>query len=138
VVLNERGETVAFIIGMPDISQGIRKSRGYLFPIGFIHLLLAGRRTRQLNLLLGAIHPDYQNRGLDTIMGSAMLESARQQKMEHIDSHLEMESNDKVRAEMEYMGGKVYKRYRVFGKSLSKPGGKQQAVKKEKLLAPCE
>jgi ribosomal protein S18 acetylase RimI-like enzyme len=138
VVLNERGETAAFIIGMPDISQGIRKSRGYLFPIGFIHLLLAGRRTRQLNLLLGAIHPDYQNRGLDTIMGSAMLESARQQKMEFIDSHLEMESNAKVRAEMEYMGGKVYKRYRVFGKPLSKPGTKEQAIRREKLLAPCE
>jgi ribosomal protein S18 acetylase RimI-like enzyme len=138
VILNERGETVSFIIGMPDISQGIRKSRGYLFPIGFIHLLLAGRRTRQLNLLLGAIHPDYQNRGLDTIMGSAMLESARQQKMQYIDSHLEMESNIKVRAEMEYMGGKVYKRYRIFGKSLPKQSSKQQAIEKEKLLTPCE
>jgi ribosomal protein S18 acetylase RimI-like enzyme len=145
VILNERGETVAFIIAMPDISKGFQKSRGYLFPIGFLHLLLAGRRTRQLNLLLGAIHPDYQNRGLDTIMGSAMLDSARNQKMEYIDSHLEMESNTKVRAEMEYMGGEVYKRYRVFGKALpglsKKEAGESdlQKVKRKKLLLnPCE
>jgi len=29
-----------------------------------------------------------------------------------------MESNKRVRAEMEYMKGEVYKTYRVFGKSL--------------------
>jgi hypothetical protein len=145
VVINEQGETVAFIIAMPDISRGFQKSRGYLFPIGFIHLLTASRRTRQLNLLLGAIHPDYQNRGLDTIMGSAMLESARKQKMEFIDSHLEMESNTKVRAEMEYMGGQVYKRYRVFGKPLSRLTKKEAEERKLQkaemdalLLTPCE
>jgi hypothetical protein len=35
-----------------------------------------------------------------------------------IDSHLELESNVKVRAEMEKMGGVVYKRFRVFSKNL--------------------
>jgi len=119
VVVNDMGEVVAFIIGMPDISKGIKKSRGYLLPFGFLQILIAGRRTKQLNLLLGAIHPDYQNRGLDTIMGVAMLESARKGGLRHIDSHLEMESNKKVRAEMEYMGGKVYKIYRVFGKQIN-------------------
>jgi ribosomal protein S18 acetylase RimI-like enzyme len=122
MVVNERNEPVAFVIGMPDISKGIKKSRGYILPFGIIQILLSGRRSKQLNLLLGAIHPDYQNRGLDTIMGSAMLESARKGKLEYIDSHLEMETNAKVRAEMEYMGGEVYKIYRVFGKPLRKPG----------------
>jgi len=118
VVVNESSKPVAFVIAMPDISEGIKKSRGYLIPFGFFQILIAGRRTRQLNLLLGAIHPEYQNRGLDTLMGAAMLDSSRKQKMQYIDSHLEMESNTRVRAEMEYMKGKVYKTYRVYGKSL--------------------
>jgi ribosomal protein S18 acetylase RimI-like enzyme len=132
-VVNERNETIAFIIAMPDISKGIKKSRGYILPIGILHILMASRRTNQLNLLLGAIHPDYQNRGLDTIMGSAMLDSARQQGLKYIDSHLEMESNAKVRAEMEYMGGKVYKTYRVFGKVLKRPEKKAREEAKKKL-----
>jgi ribosomal protein S18 acetylase RimI-like enzyme len=118
VVVNERGESIAFVIGMPDISRGIKRSRGYLFPFGFLQILVAGKRSKQLNLLLGAIRPDYQNRGLDTIMGSALIESARKRKLEYVDSHLEMESNTRVRAEMEYMGGQVYKKFRVFGKAL--------------------
>ena len=144
VVVNEKGETVAFVIGMPDISKGIKRSRGYLIPFGILHILYAGRRTRQLNLLLGAVHPDYQNRGLDTIMGSAMLESARKQKMEYIDSHLEMETNAKVRAEMEYMGGEVYKRYRVFGRNIVKTAKKkatesmgQLSENEAMVLNPC-
>ena len=124
VVVNENDDAVAFVIGMPDISRGIKRSRGYLLPFGILHILWSGRRTRQLNLLLGAIRPDYQNRGLDTIMGSAMLESARKGRMKTIDSHLEMETNYKVRAEMEYMGGEVYKRYRLFGKALRKQTAK--------------
>ena len=133
VLINEMGEVVAFIIGMPDISKGIKRSRGYLLPFGILHILIAGRLTKQLNLLLGAIHPDYQNRGLDTIMGVAMLDSARKSGLHHIDSHLEMESNKKVRAEMEYMGGEVYKTYRVYGKSLEKGVRVGQAEKNKHL-----
>jgi hypothetical protein len=118
VIENEKKEPIAFVIGMPDISKGIKKSRGYLYPIGFIPVLLSGRKARQLNLLLGAVRPDYQNKGLDTILGSAMLESARKAGKTHLDSHLEMETNTKVRAEMEYMGGVVYKQYRIFQKEL--------------------
>lgn len=136
-IVNERNEPVAFVIAMPDISRGIKQSRGYLLPIGIIQILVSGRLTKQLNLLLGAIHPDYQNRGLDTIMGSAMLNSARNQKMEYIDSHLEMESNSKVRAEMEYMGGEVYKTYRVFGKAILR-GSDKEAAERVKLLAEAE
>jgi GNAT superfamily N-acetyltransferase len=123
VVVNEENRAVGFIIAMPDISRGIKKSRGYLFPFGIFRILAAGRRSRQLNLLLGAIHPEYQNRGLDTILGSALLASARERGMTHMDSHLGMESNTRMRAEMEYMGGEVYKIYRIFGKPLKQPAG---------------
>lgn len=137
VMVDESGRLVAFIIAMPDISKGIKRSRGYLFPFGILHILLAGRRTRQLNLLLGAIDPDYQNRGLDTIMGEAMLISARKAGLRAIDSHLEMESNSKVRAEMEYMGGKVYKVYRVHGKVIQS-GGKESGSERERQLEAVE
>jgi ribosomal protein S18 acetylase RimI-like enzyme len=144
VIVNESREAVAFVIGMPDISRGIKKSKGYLFPIGILHILAAGHRSKQLNLLLGAVHPDYQNRGLDTMMGSAMLDSARKQKLATIDSHLEMETNSKVRAEMEYMGGEVYKTYRIFGIPVGDLSKQEEpdGIRKEKeemamLFSPC-
>jgi hypothetical protein len=47
-----------------------------------------------------------------------MLQSAKALGKTTIDSHLELEYNTMVRAEMEKVGGRVYKRYRILGKSL--------------------
>ncbi len=118
VVVNENNDPVAFVIGMSDISKGIQKAKGKLIPFGFIHVLLSGKRSNQLNLLLGAIHPDYQGKGLDVMMGIKMLKSARELGKTTIDSHLELENNTKVRSEMERVGGKVYKRFRIFEKTI--------------------
>ncbi|KAF0237769.1 MAG: hypothetical protein FD181_1634 [Prolixibacteraceae bacterium] len=118
LVLNENDEVAAFLIAMSHISEGIQKSKGYLLPLGFIPILTAGRKSKQLNLLLGGIAPEYQGRGLDVMMGIKLIESAKRAGKTIIDSHLELETNLKVRAEMEKMGGKVYKRYRIYQKVL--------------------
>jgi len=109
---------VAFVIGMSHIGDGIQKAKGYLFPFGIFHIFASARKTKQLNLLLGGIDPAYRGKGLDVMMGVKMIESAIAQGKTVIDSHLELEYNTKVRAEMEKMGGVVYKRFRVFGKDL--------------------
>ncbi|MDI6845301.1 MAG: hypothetical protein QME28_04100 [Candidatus Saccharicenans sp.] len=112
------GQVVAFIIGIPDMTEGIQKARGRLFPFGFIHILRAQKKTRQLDLLLGAIKKEYRGVGLDALMGMAMLAEARKAGFKVIDTHHEMESNVRVRAEMERLGGQIYKIYRVYQKSL--------------------
>ncbi len=117
-VIDQNDQVVAFLVAMSDISKGIQKSKGYLLPWGFIPILTAGRKSKQLNLLLGGIDPEYQGRGLDVIMGIKLIESAKSAGKVVIDSHLELETNLKVRAEMEKMGGQVYKRYRIYQKSL--------------------
>ncbi len=117
-IVAKDGEVLSFIIAMPDMTEGIRKARGRLFPFGFIHVLRSARKTKQLDLLLGAVKEPYRGQGLDVLMGVKVLESASRAGMEKIDTHHEMESNVKVRAEMERMGGVVYKKFRAFGKML--------------------
>jgi hypothetical protein len=112
------GEAVAFIIAMPDMSEGIRKARGRLFPFGLFMILRAQKKTKQLDLMLGAVKDKYRGMGLDVMMGVKMIESAQAAGLEYMDTHHEMETNVKVRAEMERMGGKVYKKYRVLQKAL--------------------
>lgn len=116
--IRKDGQVVAFIIAMPDMTEGILKARGRLFPFGFIHVLRSARRTKQLDLLLGAVKDQYRGQGLDVLMGIKVLIAAYEAGMEKIDTHHEMEANVKVRAEMERMGGQVYKKYRAFQKPL--------------------
>jgi len=111
-------DPAAFIIAMPDMTAGIQKCRGRLFPFGFVHVLRAAKKTKQLDLLLGAIKEKYRGYGLDALMGFKTFESAWEAGYETMDTHHEMESNVRVRAEMERMGGKKYKLFRVFKKAL--------------------
>jgi len=117
-VVAKDGEPAAFIIGMPDMSEGIQKAKGKLFPLGFIKILRAAKKTKQLDLLLGAIREKYRGMGLDVLMGVKMIQSALEAGYEVMDTHHEMETNVKVRAEMERMGGKIYKKFRVLQKAL--------------------
>jgi len=52
------------------------------------------------------------------LMGISLIQSAKNSGKTTIDSHLELEYNTKVRAEMEKMGGLVYKRFRIYQKEL--------------------
>lgn len=117
-VVKKGDEIVAFIIGMPDMTEGIQKAKGRLFPFGFLKILRAAKKTRQLDLLLGAIKEKYRGRGLDVLMGVKMILSAHEAGLEMMDTHHEMETNVRVRAEMERMGGKIYKKFRIYQKQL--------------------
>ncbi len=109
---------VGFAIGIPDISEAIRKSGGKLFPLGIIRILIALRTSKKLLMLLGGVRKDYRNKGLDVLMAVKMLQAAMDYKMELIDLHLILEKNKRMRAECERIGGQVIKRFRIFQKSL--------------------
>ena len=117
-VVKKDEEVVAFIVGIPDMTEGIQKARGKLFPFGFLKILRAAKKTKQLDLLLGAIKEKYRGLGLDVLMGVRMLISAQEAGFKIMDTHHEMEANVRVRAEMERMGGKIYKKFRVYQKNL--------------------
>ncbi|HNP48008.1 MAG TPA: hypothetical protein PKK99_01335 [Bacteroidia bacterium] len=118
VILNDKNEPIAFVIAMPDMSKGIQKAKGKLFPFGFIHILSSAKKTEQLDLLLGAVKEEYQGRGLTSILGIKLMETAKKYGLTYMDSHLVLESNLKMRAEVERLGAKIYKRYRVFMKTI--------------------
>jgi len=120
VIIDANNEVAAFIVAIPNMSKGISKAKGKLFPFGFIHILKAARNTDQLDLFLGAVKDKYRNLGLDAMMGKSVFESAHKRKLKIIDSHLILENNELMKAEIEKLGGVVYKRYRVYQKSISK------------------
>lgn len=119
VVVNASNELVAFVVSMPDMSAGIQKAKGRLFPFGFIHVLRSMRKTKQLNLLLGATKSHYRGKGINVLMGKALFDSANKRGLTIMDSHLILETNLVMRAECEKLGGAIRKRYRVYQKLLT-------------------
>ncbi len=119
VITNEQGKVLAFVVAMADLSNGLRKAKGRIFPVGWVHILLAGRKSKRLVLLLGAIADEMRGKGLDAILGYFLLKSAVSKGFTTIDSHLIMKDNYKMRREIERLENfDLYKEYRIFSKVL--------------------
>ncbi len=119
VVVNTEGETIGFVVSMPGITRALQRSGGKLFPFGFIHLLKDLNSCQQLVLLLGAVKPGYRGTGATVLLAESLFAAARKRGMTVIDSHVILENNFLMRAEMENLGARVYKRFRVFGKTIT-------------------
>ncbi len=119
-VVDDKGTLLSFVVAMPDLSKGLQKANGRLFPFGLLYILSAMRKSKQLNLLLGAVREGYRGKGLDVYMAMALIQTAAAKKMTHMDSHLILETNHTMRAECEKLGGELYKRFRVYIKQLKK------------------
>lgn len=117
-VVNGAGEVVGFIVAIPNMAEGIIKARGRMFPFGFLSILAARRKSKQLDLFMGAIKESYRSKGVDLLMGYSLLESCAQAGILTWDSHHELETNLQVRGEMERGGGRIYKRFRIYQKGL--------------------
>jgi len=118
LVMDQNEKLVAFVVAMPDISDGFRKAKGRLFPLGFIHILRSFKKTNQLNLLLGSVKNTMRNSGIDALLTVGLFESAKQGNLSILDSHLIMEENIKMRALIERQDHTIYKKYRIFEKNL--------------------
>jgi GNAT superfamily N-acetyltransferase len=119
IIVDPSDRPAAFVVAIPDMSEGIRKAGGRLFPFGFLRVIWAMRHTRQLDLFLGGVHPAHQGRGLTTLLGVELFHAAKAHGLTFIDSHLVLETNMRMRAELERLGGKIYKRYRIYRRELS-------------------
>ena len=119
IVTNSDNKIIAFVVAMSDFSKGIKKAGGRLFPFGWIPILRSMKTSKTLVLMLGAIDEEYRQKGLDALMASSLLSDARRLGFKHLDSHLIMESNTRMRQEMERLNGsKLYKRYCIYQKDI--------------------
>lgn len=118
MVADETGKVIAFFIGVPNMTKGIQRAKGKLFPFGFLHILASARKTRQLDLLLGAIDNNYRGKGIDILMAWPMIQSARQAGIETLETHLVSEDNKPMLAEYQRINARMHKQFRIYGKRL--------------------
>jgi len=113
-------EIVAYVVGLPNMSEGMMRAGGRLFPFGWYHILKSMRTSTQLDLMLGAVKQDLQGHGLEIWMGLKLLESAKKAGMETIETHLILETNTRMRSVIERLNAPIVKRYRVYRKNLKR------------------
>lgn len=118
VVLNEKGEVVAFGITMPSLSKAFQKAKGKLFPFGLIHILKALKKNDRVDLYLTGVRPDYQDKGVNALMMYEINKIYIANNISYAESNPELESNSKVQAQWRHYEGRQHKRRRCYIKHL--------------------
>ena len=67
-VMDKNDRMVAFGVGAPSLATAMQKHRGRLFPTGWVDVLKSFRKNDTVDLLLIAVHPDYQSRGVNAVI----------------------------------------------------------------------
>lgn len=74
-VLDKNNEVIGFGISIYSLSEALQKAKGKLFPFGFIHILKALRKNNKVDMLLQAVKPEYQNKGVAAIFYNKMMQA---------------------------------------------------------------
>ena len=119
-VENEQGELVAAGISIPSLSEALQKCNGEIFPFGWWHLLKAmyWKKPDTLDLLLIGIRPDYQNKGLNSLVFVDLFDNYKKLGFKYAETNANLETNIKVQAMWDPFEKELHKRRWVFGKEL--------------------
>lgn len=120
IVVNEKNKIVGVGIGMPDISAALKKSQGRLFPFGWYHLIkaLKSKHMEVFNLLLIAVRPDYQNKGINSLFFYDQIPYFQKYGIKYAETTAILENNTKNRANWEYFDYKMHKLRRAYIKTI--------------------
>jgi GNAT superfamily N-acetyltransferase len=120
LVETEEGEIVAVGISMPSLSEALQKAKGKFFPFGWYHLLkaLKWNRPKVLDLLLVAVRPDYQSKGVNALLFTDLIPVYQEMGFEYAESNPELEDNGRVQNQWQYFKTEQHKRRRCFKQSL--------------------
>ena len=120
ILLDNENKVAGFVIGMPSLTNALQKSKGKLFPFGFIHLLKALKKNNKyVDLYLGAIRPDLQGKGADALLMTEFTKSCIKNKIISAESNIELETNVQVQGHWKYYDSRQHKRRRCYIKKLN-------------------
>jgi hypothetical protein len=116
IIVNEKDEIVGVGLGMPDISDAVRKCGGKLFPFGWYHLLKAikAKKMDKFDLLLVAVRPDYQDKGINCIFFDDQLPYFMKYGIKEVETTSILETNMKNISQFQFLPIMYFKRRTAY------------------------
>lgn len=120
IITEENGRLIGVGISMPSLSRALQSAKGKLLPFGWWHLLKALKFSHSdtLDLLLVAVLPEYQSRGVNALFFYDLLPLIKKKGFKYVESNPELESNEKVQQQWVYFDRKIHKRRRCYKKKI--------------------
>lgn len=110
---------VGFILCFRDITPGLRRARGRLWPFGWWHLLLSRLRSRQCNIIAMGVLPAYQKSGANLAMLAEFLRTVRAGGDQRTEIVQIVDGNLNTHGDMTRLGAHWDKVHRVYARDFT-------------------
>ena len=114
-------EPVGFVLALPDFNEAIKPLRGrFLTPklVGLLPYLLGRKRPAMARVIALGVKARFRRRGIEVAMLTEGLKVGRQIGLRAAEASWVFEDNLITRQTIEVFGGKPYKTYRLYQRSL--------------------
>jgi len=111
-------QPVGWILGYPDISDALQKAKGYLFPFGWLRILLESKRTNRIVLNGIGIVDDYQRLGGTAILYTEIYNSVKDKHYDYAELLQLREENINILMETSNFDIHFHKTHRLYEKYL--------------------
>ena len=119
LIVDKDRKLVGVGISMPSLSKALRRCEGKLFPTGWYYIYKALRGASDVvDLLLIAIHPDYQGKGVNALLFSTLLPNYIANGYKFAETNVELEGNENVQKQWEYFERRQHRRRRAWTKDI--------------------
>jgi GNAT superfamily N-acetyltransferase len=114
----DEGRPVGFSLALPDLNVALKHINGRLLPFGIFKVLYHSRKIHSARVLTMGVVDEYRGRGIDTAFYLETFERGLKRGYDWAETSWILEDNVLMNRAMEMMGGKVYKRYRIYEKPI--------------------
>ncbi|WP_185148338.1 GNAT family N-acetyltransferase [Riemerella anatipestifer] len=113
-ISDEHNDLIAFAITMPSYSRALQKAKGKLLPFGWWHFLQASKKNDRANFYLIGIRPDYQRRGVTSIIFEEIYKVFKKKGVRFLETNPELEENKNIQLLWQDYNPVNHKRRRTY------------------------
>ncbi len=118
MIYDKNENMVGFALMFPSISEAVRRSKGHITPAFLARFLRDKRDPKVLDLGLIGMLPEYESKGIATVMIGMLVNMLREGTLDHLETNLMLENNYNILNLIKHFDKRQNKRRRCFKKSI--------------------
>ena len=118
ILAEDKDKPVGFALGLPNYNEVIKRINGRLTPLGVIKFFIYRKKIKGMRGTVFGVLKEYRMTGLSYLIFSELEKNAKEEGYEWGETSWQLEDNEAINRFVESLGGKIYKKYRIFDKKI--------------------
>ena len=114
IFAEKNGETIGFIISLPDINPALRILQGRLYPWRLLKFLMRYKKTTKIRTIIMGVLPEHRGQKIDDVFYLKTIEDGVNMGFTESDCSLIVETNKKMIGALKPLKADCYKTYRIY------------------------